>query len=82
MKKTAGELAEIVGGVLHGDPSLVIDDVCSAESAGPSHITFARGIYAEHIEEMHAGVILVDELPEHFTKNLLSSRTAAVRSAS
>ena len=43
MKKTAGELAEIVGGVLHGDPSLVIDDVCSAESAGPSHITFARG---------------------------------------
>ena len=71
MKKTAGELAEIVGGVLHGDPSLVIDDVCSAESAGPSHITFARGIYAEHIEEMHAGVILVDELPEHFTKNLI-----------
>ena len=71
MKKTAGELAEIVGGVLHGDPSLVIDDVCSAESAGPSHITFARGIYAEHIEEMHAGVILVDELPEHFTKNFI-----------
>ena len=44
MKKTAGELAEIVGGVLHGDPSLVIDDVCSAESAGPSHITFALPI--------------------------------------
>lgn len=71
MKKTAGELAKLVGGTLYGDSSVVIDDVCSAESAGPSHITFARGVYAEHIEEMKAGVILVDELPKTFTKNLI-----------
>ena len=71
MKKTAGELAEIVGGRLYGDSTVEIDDVRSAESAGPSHITFARGIYAEHIEEMKAGVILVDELPAHYTKNLI-----------
>lgn len=71
MKKTAGELAEIVGGKLYGDSTVEIDDVRSAESAGPSHITFARGIYAEHIEEMKAGVILVDELPAHYTKNLI-----------
>ncbi len=71
MKKTAAELAEICGGTLYGDGAVVIDDVCSAESAGPSHVTFARGIYAEHIEEMQAGVILVDELPAHYTKNLI-----------
>ena len=56
MKKTAGELAKIVGGTLYGDPAVVIDDVRSAESAGSSHVTFARGLYAEHIEEMQAGV--------------------------
>lgn len=64
-------MAEIVGGKLYGDSTVEIDDVRSAESAGPSHITFARGIYAEHIEEMKAGVILVDELPAHYTKNLI-----------
>ncbi len=71
MKKTAAELAEITGGTLYGDGSVIIDDVCSAESAGPSHVTFARGVYAEHIEEMQAGVILVDELPANYTKNLI-----------
>lgn len=71
MKKTAAELAEIVHGVLHGDGSVIIDDVRSAESAGPSHVTFARGIYAEHIEEFKAGVILVDELPKGCTKNVI-----------
>ena len=33
MKKTAGELAKIVGGTLYGDPAVVIDDVRSAERA-------------------------------------------------
>ena len=71
MKKTAGEIAALIGGTLYGDSTVLIDDVASAESAGPSHVTFARGVYAEHIEEMQAGVILVDELPHHYTKNLI-----------
>lgn len=71
MKKTVGDIADIIGGTVYGDPSVVIEDVKSAESAGPHHITFARGIYAEHIEEMKAGAILVDELPEMYTKNLI-----------
>ena len=40
MKKTAGELAKIVGGTLYGDPAVIIDDVRSAESAGSSHVTW------------------------------------------
>ena len=71
MKKTAEELAQITGGTLYGDKNVVIDDVASAESAGPHHVTFAKGEYAQHIEEMQAGVILVDELPKHYTKTLL-----------
>ena len=71
MKKTAGEIAALIGGTLYGDSTVLIDDVASAESAGPSQVTFARGVYAEHIEEMQAGVILVDELPAHYTKNLI-----------
>ena len=71
MKKTIEELARYVGGTVYGDGTGVITDVCSAESAGPMHVTFARGIYAEHIEEMHAGAILVDELPASYTKTLI-----------
>ena len=57
MKKTAGEIAALIGGTLYGDSTVLIDDVASTESAGPSHVTFARGVYAEHIEEMQAGEI-------------------------
>ncbi len=71
MKKTVEELAKYVGGTVYGDGNIVIEDVRSAESAGPAHATFARGIYAEHIEEMQAGVILVDELPKQYTKTLI-----------
>ena len=71
MKKTVGEIAEQFGGQVYGDSSVIIDDVSSAESAGPHQITFAKGVYAEHIEEMNAGAILVDELPETYTKNLI-----------
>lgn len=71
MKKTATEIASIIGGTLYGDGNIVIEDVHSAESAGPNHVTFARGEYVEHIEEMQAGVILVDELPEKYTKNII-----------
>lgn len=71
MKKTVEELAKLVGGTVYGDGQTVIEDVRSAESAGPNHVTFARGIYAEHIEEMQAGAILVDELPAKYTKTLI-----------
>lgn len=71
MKQTVEELAKYVGGTVYGNKATVIEDVRSAESAGPMHVTFARGIYAEHIEEMQAGAILVDELPKQYTKTLI-----------
>lgn len=71
MTKTVAELAALVGGTVYGDGNVVIEDVSSAETAGPNHITFARGVYAEHIEEMQAGAILVDTLPDQYTKNLI-----------
>ncbi len=71
MKQTVEELAKYVGGTVYGNKDTVIEDVRSAESAGSMHVTFARGIYAEHIEEMQAGAILVDELPKQYTKTLI-----------
>ena len=71
MNKTTAELAEIVGGQLYGDPTHIISDVKGSRAAGNSHVTFAQGIYLEYIEECNAGVILVDELPQNFTKNII-----------
>lgn len=71
MQKTAGEIAKLLGGTLYGDAETVITDVKSAESAGPSHVTFAKGIYLEYIEQFNAGLILVDELIENCDKNLV-----------
>lgn len=71
MKKTAAELATIVGGKLYGNAEQEIVDVRGAMDAGPEHVTFAQGVYAEHLEEFRAGLILVDKLPEKTTKNLI-----------
>lgn len=71
MEKSVKELAALIGGTLYGKGDVLIHDVRSAEKAGPEDITFAAGIYAEHIEEMQAGAIVVEALPEHYTKNLI-----------
>lgn len=41
MKKTAGEIAEILGGVVEGDPKEKITSFNSFELAGPGELTFA-----------------------------------------
>lgn len=38
---TTARIAQIVGGTLQGDPSVVIDSIASVRSAGPKDITFA-----------------------------------------
>ena len=50
MKKTAAELATIVGGKLYGNAEQEIVDVRGAMDAGPEHVTFAQGVYAEHLD--------------------------------
>lgn len=73
MERTAAQIADMVKGSLYGNADYVVSDVASAEKAGPSNVTFARGIYMEHINEFRAGIILVDELPASYDheKNLI-----------
>ena len=52
MKKTVRELADLVGGKIIGSPDTVIVDVKSAEKASSEDITFATGIYAEHLDKI------------------------------
>jgi len=41
MKKTAGEIAEILGGVVEGNPKEEVTSLNSFELAGPGDLTFA-----------------------------------------
>lgn len=74
MQKTVGEIAKLLGGTLYGNPDIIIKDVKSAESAGPEHATFAKGVYVEYINQFKAGVILVDSPIENCDKNLIVVR--------
>ena len=40
MSARLGDLVALLGGELHGDPDLLIEQVASLETAGPQHITF------------------------------------------
>lgn len=71
MQKTVGEIATLLGGTLYGNSEVIITDVKSAESAGPNHVTFAKGVYLEYIDKFNAGVILVDDYIENCEKNLI-----------
>ena len=73
MKKTAAELATIVGGKLYGNAEQEIVDVRGAMDAGPEHVTFAQGVYAEHLEEFRAGLALAFR-PDRRTFQFLPSR--------
>ena len=55
-----GELAEVLGGELDGDPGLEIDGVAGIEDAGPGQLTFiANPKYAPQSRTTRAGAILV-----------------------
>ena len=64
MEKTVLELAQLIGGKVVGDETLVITETRGFEQAAPQSITFAIGEYVEHIGLCKAGaVILEQEVP-------------------
>ena len=60
MEKTLQELANLVGGQLIGDESIVITETRSFEQAVKQSITFAIGEYVEHIALCQAGAVIVE----------------------
>lgn len=60
MRKTIGELAEVVGGSVVGDPKFVVEGISSVELAGPREITFVvNPRYAAALKTSRAGAVIV-----------------------
>ena len=59
MKKTLSELAQLVGGELHGDPSTEIRGVAPLETAEEGHITYIRSDrYRPLLEKTKASAVI------------------------
>lgn len=66
------ELADLIGGEIIGEPSMIITGVTSIEDAGPSHLTFALGgAYLEKAAKSKAAAVIVPESVTDFPKPTL-----------
>ena len=61
MEKTVLELAQLIGGKVVGNESLVITETRGFEQAAPQSITFAIGEYVEHIGLCKAGALILEQ---------------------
>lgn len=66
MKRTAHEIAEYIGGKLHGDSNLVLDSIASLKNAGPHDLSYAEEKFHDDIATSRAGCVIVDsgEFPQ------------------
>ncbi|GAB4274064.1 MAG: UDP-3-O-(3-hydroxymyristoyl)glucosamine N-acyltransferase [Candidatus Rifleibacteriota bacterium] len=70
LKVTLKELAETMGGVVHGDPTIQVSGIASILRANSEQITFLSGAknYAAHLEKLKkskaAAVIAPEDAPE------------------
>lgn len=72
MEKTLQELAEYVGGIVVGDPSVRIHGVMGIDDAGEGHITFvSNDKYTNKIYQTKASAIIVSPKLKDAKKNLL-----------
>jgi UDP-3-O-[3-hydroxymyristoyl] glucosamine N-acyltransferase len=57
---TASEIAQRLGGTLHGDGGRMIRDVAKIEEAGPTDLSFIANVkYMRYLDETRAGALLV-----------------------
>ncbi len=79
MQKTLGELAEIVGGIIVGDPSVVISGVGSIKEAKKGDITFvANPRYVALIDETSASAIITSMSIESASKPIIRTKDASL----
>lgn len=72
MEKKLGEIAEILGGTVVGDDSVVIRDIKGIDEAGEGDLTFiANPKYRKKLETTSASAVLVSAKVEDSNKNLL-----------
>ena len=64
-QKTLQEIADHVGGVVTGDPTIIIESASTLDSAGPGQITFlSNPKYAPRVKVTQAAVVLVAQQVE------------------
>ena len=59
MKRTAQEIAEYVGGQVHGNRVAVLESVASLKNAGPSDLSYAEEKFHEDVAASQAGCVIV-----------------------
>jgi UDP-3-O-[3-hydroxymyristoyl] glucosamine N-acyltransferase len=59
MKRTAQEIAEFVGGELHGNGMALLESIASLKNAGPSDLTYAEEKFHGDVTQSGAGCVLV-----------------------
>ena len=73
MKRTAREVAEYVGGELHGDGLAVVSSVASLKNAGPNDLSYAEEKFHHEVRLSGAGCVIVrsGEFP---SKTIITAR--------
>ena len=76
--KTAQEIADFVGGTVHGDAAVKIHTVGSLEAAEAGAITYAEGKYLDRVPASQASCVLVasGDFPERTTITVDQPRVA------
>jgi UDP-3-O-[3-hydroxymyristoyl] glucosamine N-acyltransferase len=59
MKRTAQQIAELVGGDLRGNGSQMLESVASLKNAGPHDLTYAEEKFHEQVHQSSAGCVIV-----------------------
>lgn len=83
MKRTAGELAALLGGALDGEPGEPIDNVAELDTAGPGDLSYAETRYADRVPASRASCVLVSEgvFPDKTTITVRNPKAAFARAA-
>ena len=83
MKRTAQEIAEYVGGELHGDGTTVLDSVASLKNAEPSDLTYAEEKFQADVALSRAGCVLLRtvEFPSRTVIAVQNPKLAFARAA-
>ena len=74
MKFTAGQISELVGGIVEGDPGVSIQKVSKIEEGEPGSISFlSNPLYTQYIYKTEASIVIVNRafIPEHPVKATL-----------
>jgi len=70
--KSLREIAELIGGVVQGDESVMIEGVCGIKDAGPGQITFvANPKYLPNLSTTRASAVIVAHDVPECDKNLI-----------